>query len=98
MNRSRLTYTTPSWLSFLVQFMHFSGTWFGMAPRSLPEDTCSKEIGLCFQGMKTFLNSIVNMIGGTYVYDHFNNTKIFTLIMNKMSIWAPKIMRKEATT
>ena len=40
------------------------------------------------------LNSESNL--GVGLYDHFMRTRIFTLTMNKIFIWAPNIMRKVA--
>ena len=36
--------------------------------------------------------------GGKGVYDHLMSTRIFTLMMNKIVIQAPKFMRKAART
>jgi hypothetical protein len=46
--------------------------------------------------MITILGSIINNIGGD-LYDHLMNTRIFTLIMNKKFIQAPKFMGIVAT-
>ena len=46
---------------------------------------CSKYVNL---------NSMVNVIGRTYIYDHLMSTKIFKLTTNKIFICAPKIRRK----
>lgn len=46
---------------------------------------CSKYVNL---------NSIVNVIGRTYIYDHLMSTSIFKLTMNKIFLSAPKIRRK----
>ena len=90
MDRLRVMCIQPLlWLFFLVHFMHFSGTWFGVAPRMVTKKThVRKRLDCVSRELKTFLNSIVNMVGGTYVYDHFSNTTIFNLIMNKIFIRA----------
>ena len=57
---------------------------------------CLKEIGLRAYKLVTILDSVVNIIGTTY-YDHLLRMRIFTLIMNKIFIRAPKIMRQIAS-
>ena len=47
--------------------MYSSGMWFGLAPRTDTKETCVKKIGLCAQNLKIILDSIVNIIGGTYM-------------------------------
>ena len=59
-------------------------------------DMCPKEIDLHAQKMIIVLGSIVNIIEG--IHDYLKSTRIFILIMNKIFIQAPKIMRKVATT
>jgi len=88
---------------YLVQLLTFIGhlylsgyvVWRGLK-NGYQKDTCLKEIGLCALNMTTILSSIVNTTGRPIrrIYEH----KIFTLIMNKIFIWAPKIMRKAAAT
>ena len=58
------------------------------------KDRCSKEIGVHAQNM---IASIINMIlGGGVLFDHSMSTRIFTLIINKIFIGTPKIMKKVA--
>jgi hypothetical protein len=54
---------------------------------------CLEEIGLCSK-YDTILGSTVDMIGG---YDHLITVRISSSIINKISIQAPKIMRKESS-
>ena len=55
-----------------------------------------KKIGLGVQNMLTILSSIVKMIGGHY--DHLTSTRIHNLIMNKIFMWALKLIRKSQRT
>ena len=48
--------------------------------------------------MIIILGSIVNILILEDLHDHFMSTRIFTLIMNKIFIGAPKIVRKVART
>ena len=67
-----------------------------------------KEIGLRVQNLLVIrLSSIVNMIfgggrpggkGGGELYDQLMSMRIFTLIMNKIFMIAPKIMRQRTTS
>ena len=59
-------------------------------------DMCLKEIGLWAQNWLTTLGSNSQQNWGD-LYDHVMNSRIFTLTMNKIFIWAPRIMRKMAT-
>ena len=62
------------------------------------EDMFRKEIGLRAQHTNTILSSIIDIIGlgGGYM-THLTSTSIFNLIMNKIFVRGPKIMRKVAT-
>ena len=61
------------------------------------KDMRSKEIGQCAQNMITILGSLVKSIrGGAYMTILWAQ-QIFTLLMNKIFIWAPTFMRKMAT-
>lgn len=54
----------------------------------------SLEIGLRAPNMITILGLLVNIIRGRRdLHDHLMSTKISTLIMNGIWIWAPKSMR-----
>ena len=55
---------------------------------------CLQEIGLCAQNVLTIPSSIVNMIGGGDLYDHLMNTRLFTLMTNKIFIQFVKTMRQ----
>ena len=59
---------------------------------------CLEEIRLHAQCTITIIGSKVNIIGGGGLYDHLMSMIIFTLIMNKVFVRAPKMMRKVATT
>ena len=59
------------------------------------KDICLKEIGLHAQNMITILSLSQHDWGD--LYDHLLSTKIFTLIIYKIIIGAPKIMRKVST-
>ena len=54
-----------------------------------------QKIGLYVQNLSTMLGSIVNIIYlfGGGLYDHWMRKRIFTLIMNNIFVWAPKIVR-----
>ena len=68
--------------------------WYvGVAPRTNFEKTCLKESELHAQNMIIILGSIVNIMGD--LYDHLMSMRIFTLMMNKIFIGAPKVMRKK---
>ena len=54
------------------------------------KDKCLKEIGLCTQNYSRFNNQHE----WKNLYDHLMNIRIFTLIMNKIFIWAPRSMNK----
>ena len=57
-----------------------------------------KEIGLHAQKMLTILGSILNIFGGGRdPYEYLMSSRISTLRMKKIFIWAPKIMLKMAT-
>ena len=47
---------------------------------------CLKEIGLCGQYMLIILGSVIKTIGGEEIYDHLTSTRVFTLMMNKISM------------
>ena len=49
------------------------------------KDTCLKEIRLLAQNIITILGSIANIIGGD-LYDHLTNTRILTLVIDKILI------------
>ena len=57
---------------------------------------CFDGIGLHAQNMLTILGHAINMIGGGGLYDHLLNTRISTLIMDKMFKQAPKAKRQMA--
>ena len=53
---------------------------------------CFKKIELGAQYMITIMNSTVNIIQGEEgLYDHFMSTRMFTMIMDKVFIWAPQM-------
>ena len=79
----------------LLGHLYLSSMWFGATPRLGIKMTCFKEIGLCVQNTIIILGSIVNLIRGGPIRS-CNIHEIFTLIMNKIFIWAPRIMRKVA--
>jgi hypothetical protein len=58
-----------------------------------PEKCDFKEIELHAYNMLSILGSIINMIGGN-LCDHSMSRTLFTLIMNKIFIRAPKVTRK----
>ena len=58
---------------------------------------CFRETGLRAQNTITALGSIVNIIEGD-LCDRSMSTIMFTLIMNKMITWAPKIIRQTLMT
>ena len=70
-----------------------SGMWLAWLQEQIPKDMHVKEIRLHAENVLTILASIINIVGRD-LYGHFTITKIFTLIMNKIFLWAPKIMRK----
>ena len=82
---SSLTYTnwTPILEWYVVRCGSMNGYW---------KDSCFIEIGLHARNMYTILGSIVNIFG-VDLYDHLMSTRIFTLIINKILIGAPKNMR-----
>ena len=51
----------------------------------------------CHYGPKLWLDTVFNMIGGTYMTILWAR-KSSLFLMKKIIIWAPKIMRKMATT
>ena len=60
----------------------------------IKKDMRLKELGLRVQNLLFILGSLVNItLGGGGLYDHFMSMKFFTLIVNKMFIRVPKIMR-----
>ena len=70
--------------------------WYVVRCRSKNEhqnDMCLEEIELRSQNMLIILESIVNIIGGGYLYIRFMSTRIFTLIMNEIFIGGPNITR-----
>jgi hypothetical protein len=74
--------------------MYWSGMWLGADLRiDIKKYICSIEIGLRAQSMLTILGSIANMIGRTYMTTYMR-MRIITLILNKIFIWTPKIMRQ----
>ena len=56
---------------------------------------CLKEIGLRARNLLTILGSIVNN-NSQDLHGHLMSSRMFTLIMNKVFVWAPEIMRKMA--
>ena len=70
--------------------------WLGVDLRTNTKSVCSKEIGLLAQIMRTILGSRVNIIGGD-LYDHSMKMRTFTLMMNKVLVRIPKIMRQMTT-
>lgn len=73
-----------------------SGMWIGVTPiHGCQKDVCLKEIGFRARNMITILGSIVYIIGGGGLYDQLMSTTIFTLTMNRILIWAIKMMRKD---
>ena len=58
---------------------------------------CLKEIGLHVQNVMIILGLVVNIIEEN-LYDHFTSTRIFTLMLSKIFIRAPKILRKTTMT
>ena len=68
--------------------------WFDVAPRTdTKEYMCLKQIELHAQNMIT-----ISQHNWGDLYDHLMNTSIFTLIMNKMFIWAVKITTAVSTS
>ena len=53
------------------------------------KEMCYKQNGLRVQNLVTILGSIVNMIEGDQ-HDHLMSTRSFTLIVNRLVLWAPK--------
>ena len=70
-----------------------SGMWLAWLQEQTPEDMHVKEIRLHAENIITVLDSITNIVGRD-LYDHFIITRIYTFIMNKIFLRAPKIMRK----
>ena len=72
--------------SFTI-YLHLSGTWLGVVPRTdTKKDMSSKKIGLRAQNVSTILYATINILGGGDLYDHSRNTRIVTLRMNKILI------------
>ena len=59
-------------------------------------DTNSKEIGRCAQNMLVILGSMINKYWGD-PDDHLMSMRMFNLLMNKIIMGPPKIMRQMAT-
>ena len=79
----------------LIEYLYLIGTWFNVTPFFL-NDICLKEIGQRAQDTITILGSIINIVTWETLYDHLMSTRIFTLILIKIFMWAPKTMRKVA--
>jgi hypothetical protein len=60
--------------------------WFGVAPRAYTKRTRFQNIGLCAQKMITILDLLINIFGHC-----LTSMRIFSLVMNKMFIRAPKL-------
>ena len=67
------------WSLLLITHLHLSGMWFDMVPRAVSERHVSKHIGLHVQIVIIILDSLVNIIGKTYM-----TTRIYTWTMNKL--------------
>ena len=82
----------PNSVTYLRRTLIFEWyvVWCG-SKNKYQKDTCLKEIGLHAQNMITIVASIIDLLGGN-LYDHSMSTRIFTLILNKIYVWAPKIM------
>ena len=94
-NRSttNIRYVGLTQVIFLIRHLYLSGVWLRMYLRTDSKKTCvSKRLDYVL----IRLGSIVNTIREG-LYDYLMTSRIFTLIMNKTYIWAPKIMRKTAT-
>ena len=73
--------------------------WFvvrGSSKNKYIQDLCSKEMELCAQNFNHHSRPN-NVHIWKNLYDYLMNMRIFTLMMNKIFIEAPKIMRKVAT-
>ena len=55
------------WLLILIGHPYLSGVSLDVAPRTDTKKMCLKEIGLHAQNMITILDSIVNVIGETFM-------------------------------
>jgi hypothetical protein len=68
--------------------------WLAWLQEQIPKDMHVKEIRLhAAENILTILASIINIVGRD-LYGHFIIARIFTFIMNKIFLRAPKIMRK----
>ena len=86
---------SPMQLHTLMGHLHLSGVWVRCGFKNGHQrGMCLKEIGLCAQNLLSILRSIVSIIIGGDLYDRFRRKKSLTLMMNKISIWAPKIIRE----
>jgi hypothetical protein len=72
--------------------VYLSGMWLVGLREWTPKRHLFKEIGLHAQNMMVILG-LENQHHGGGLYDHLLSMRIFTLILSKISIQAPKIMR-----
>ena len=65
--RQILRYITIIWIFFLLGHLYLIVMWFGVARKMDAKVTCFEKIELRAQNMNTILDSMVNIIGGTYI-------------------------------
>ena len=85
---------------FLIRHLQLSGVWVWIQERRPKSIIYFKEIGLHAQNMLTILGSIIHiwkMARIWNLYENLMSSRISTLRMNKIFIWAPKIMLKMVT-
>ena len=78
--------TFPNWTAMFEWCVVSCG-----CKNALKKDLCWREIGLCAENVNhSRLNSQDNWGD---LYDYLMSTRIFTLTMSKIFIWAPKVIR-----
>ena len=77
----------------LIGHLGLIAIWLGVDLRTDNNKNVFERDSTTCSNMLTILGSIFN-INWKDLYDHLMNTGTFTLIMNKIFIWAPKLMNK----
>jgi hypothetical protein len=73
---------------FLLGQLYMSDTWFDVAPTMVTKNTCIREeLGCMCSKCDNHYRPIFNIMGRD-LYDHTVSTRIFTLIINIIFIWA----------
>ena len=85
------------WLLILDRYLYLSGMSFGVAPKMNTKMACIQKRSDCFLIYDNHIRFDSQHNWGN-LYDHLMSMRVFILIMIKIFIWAPKIMRKVATT